>query len=81
MVEERRCQCWCHAPIDGIWFPHGVSVLDVIEAAVACSCCRPRHAPALLSRRLANSPEPRERTLWVDPDPIRPQADGDGDPD
>ncbi len=53
-------------------------VTDVIEAAVACSCCRPHHVAALLSTRLANSPEPRERTLWVDPDPIKRDTEDGG---
>ncbi len=80
---ERRCVCPCHwsSSPEGIaerQRADGVLVTDVIEAAVACSCCRPHHVAALLSTRLANSPEPREQTLWVDPDPIRRDTE-DGD--
>jgi hypothetical protein len=71
------CKCLCHAPNDGIWYSAGVSVLDVIEAAVACKCCRPRHCEALLSQRLANAPTPRVIGRWVDPEPTKQQADGD----
>ncbi len=81
--ELDSCPCFCHAPPDGIWYVHGVSLLDVVEAACACTDCIDLHAPALLSRRLANDivRDPRERAVWVDRDPIQRQADGDGDSD
>lgn len=69
-----RCLCECHrcASPDGIVVrirADGVSLYDVVEAAVACADCRGKHAVALLSMRLANAPAPRivDRDAWQDP--------------
>jgi hypothetical protein len=82
----RRCVCPCHtssspASIVERYRADGVPTNDVIEAACACSKCLNTHADALLSMRLANAPTPRvvDRVAWVDSDPKKTQADGEGD--
>lgn len=83
LLPPARCACPCHyaSSPDGIARQRadGVSVTDVIEAAVACKCCRPRHCPALLARDLANAPPPTiiERVPWVDPEPPKFAPDGE----
>ena len=76
-----RCLCLCHqGSITDRFRADGVSLYDVVEAAVACEDCRGKHAVALLSTRLANAPGPRivERIAWVDPDPPKKIEGEDG---
>lgn len=70
------CDCRCHAAslLDRARFD-GVSVYDPLEAATACDSCRAKHAPALLSNRNANDPEPPEPVNFCYDDT---QADGEG---
>ncbi len=77
---DTRCLCFCHAgSIGDRYRSDGVSLYDVVEAAVACRYCRGRHAVALLSSALANAPDTRvyDPYGWADP-PRKPEGEDGG---
>ncbi len=79
---DTRCLCFCHAgSITDRFRADGVSLYDIVEAAVACEHCRGKHAVALLSTALANAPDARiyDPYGWADPEiPKKPEGEDGG---
>lgn len=74
-MERRRCLCKCHeGSVTDRQRADGVSLFDPVEAATACSQCRPFHSVALLNRLDANAPV-IDPNAWTDP----PRLAGEGD--
>ncbi len=74
-----RCSCRCHeGSVSDRWRADGVSLYDIVEAAVACHRCRGKHAVALLSMRPANAPAPRVVEPYIEPDPPKKPEGEDG---
>jgi hypothetical protein len=63
--------CWCKCHRGSVADPPYVDALNILEAAVACDHCKPRHCLVMLGELLANEAEPEPRvfdpTQWKDP--------------
>lgn len=78
LAPDELCKCQCHVGSVADRWRGGVRVVDVVEAAIACESCLHRHAPALLSKRLANEEDPLPRDRAPYQDTPQPKDEGEG---